>query len=220
MNKKTQSDKTTYTHKDTGEVIDMNQIKERVFKELQKSNFKLDKNNIPLSYKDELYEGTARIEQRMIEEFPARMKDALYDTLKEQGIADDEMDWALAELMKHIAPRFREIIEKAYGMKWVEFSRDITDNMNSMNLDSDFKMHYETLEECSADYVLKTENGEYKKYRIAWKDAVDKGFTYTNKYGDKVKLNHWKQLERALGRIKDNNDVERYGLEKIFPKHI
>ena len=40
------------------------------------------------------------------------------------------------------------------------------------------------------------------------------------KYGKKEKLSDYMQLERALGRIKDQSRVEEFGLEEIFPNNI
>ena len=206
------SNKTKFVHKDTQEEIDMNEMKAKVYEELLKSDFKVDKNNIPISYKDELYETTNRMEKRMIEEFPQRIKGYLYDKLVELGVKDDEIDFKLTELMQYFAPKIRELIEKAYGIKWVEFAQDIQDDMNSMNLDSEYPIHYETLEECSADYVKRKLNGDYSTMRNAWKDAVLRGVTYNHKKDGKVKLDSWKQLERAYERIKDLGKEEEYGL--------
>ena len=52
MNKKSKADNTKFVDTITGETIDMNEMKELVFKELQKSNFKVDKNGVPITYKD------------------------------------------------------------------------------------------------------------------------------------------------------------------------
>ena len=89
--------------------------------------------------------------------------------------------------------------------------------MNSMNLDLDYPIHYNSLEECSADYIKMKEDGHYKSYRQAWRDAVVRGVTTNDKYGDKVKLKEYKQLERAYERIKDLGKEEDYGLEPTNP---
>ena len=217
MNKKSKADNTKFIDTETGETIDMNELKELVFKELQKSNFKVDKNGVPITYKDELYDGTGRLEQSMIEEWPSRMKETLYPKLVELGIKDDEMDWALAECMRVMAPMLRELVDKAYGIKWTEVAKQIQDDMNSMNLDLDYPIHYNSLEECSADYIKMKEDGHYKSYRQAWRDAVVRGVTTNDKYGDKVKLKEYKQLERAYERIKDLGKEEDYGLEPTNP---
>ena len=217
MTKKSKSDKTKFIDKYTGDQIDMDEMNELVFKELQKSKFKVDKNGVPLSYKDELYESTARMEQSVIEEWPKLMKAKLYDKLVEMGLSDEEMDTALVQLMSAIAPKFREIWEKAYGIKWKEFASKIKDDFDSMNLELDYPYHYDTLEECSADYVKMKDDGHYKSYRMAWRDAVSRGVTINDKLGNKVPLKEYKQLERAYERIKDLGKEEDYGLEPTNP---
>ena len=217
MSKKSKSDNTKFIDTTTGETIDMNEMKELVFKELQKSNFQVDKNGVPITYKDELYDGTSRLEQSMIEEWPSRIKETIYPKLVEMGLKDEEMDTALAQFMNLIAPMMREIVEKAYGIKWKEFASKIKDDFDSMNLELDYPYHYDTLEECSADYVKMKDGGHYKSYRMAWRDAVSRGVTINDKLGNKVPLKEYKQLERAYERIKDLGKEEDYGLEPTNP---
>ena len=217
MNKKSKADNTKFIDTTTGETIDMNEMKELVFKELQKSNFQVDKNGVPITYKDELYDGTSRLEQSMIEEWPSRIKETIYPKLVEMGLKDEEMDTALAQFMNLIAPMMREIVEKAYGIKWKEFASKIKDDFDSMNLELDYPYHYDTLEECSADYVKMKDGGHYKSYRMAWRDAVSRGVTINDKLGNKVPLKEYKQLERAYERIKDLGKEEDYGLEPTNP---
>ncbi len=95
--------------------------------------------------------------------------------------------------------------------------RDSKELYEKSLLKSDVQYHYDTLEECSADYYNKKNNGEYTTYRNAWKDAVKKGITYTHKKsGNKIKLQDWKQLERALERIRDLGKEEDYGIEPKY----
>ena len=101
--------------------------------------------------------------------------------------------------------------------KWTEFAKQIQDDMNSMNLDLDYPIHYNSLEECSADYVKMKADGHYKSYRQAWRDAVTRGITTNDKLGNKVPLDSWVQLETALERIRDLGKEEDYGLEPTNP---
>ena len=84
--------------------------------------------------------------------------------------------------------------------------------MDKCIVKDDIKYHYDTLEEIAVDYANMTTKERYANRREAYRDAVDKGITYTSKYGKKEPLKKWKQLERAYDRVIDASKEEELGL--------
>ena len=142
------------------------------------------------------------------------------DEFKDANLSDEEIQKVEDYTMEVVIPEMVKMMAEMVGGKFQENIRGTKDMYENAELKSEVQYHYNTLQECSADYVLKAENGEYKTHREAWRDAVRRGITTNDKLGRKKKIGKMMDLERALGKIKDNNEYEKYGLEEVFPDKI
>ena len=175
---------------------------------LQKSEGKVDKYGNPIAM------GWNEIKQELSSKLhTVEVREKLRLILSKKAINPKLIEKTIDSLTKQI-PIFLNVIGEYVGKKIQAEIRDIDDLIDKAILKSDVQYHYNTLEECSVDYLKKKQAGEYSSKRQAWRDAVDRGITYTDKKGKKVKLKNFMQLERALERIRDCNRQDEFGLEE------
>ena len=175
---------------------------------LQKSKGKVDKYGNPIAMR------WNEIEQELSSKLhTVETREKLRLILLKKNINPEGIEQVLDAIIKQL-PKILNIFGETIGKEFQTQIRDIDDLIDKAILKSDVQYHYNTLEECSVDYLKKKQAGEYSSKRQAWRDAVDRGITYTDKKGKKVKLKNFMQLERALERIRDCNRQDEFGLEE------
>ena len=73
------------------------------------------------------------------------------------------------------------------------------------------EFYFKNLEEASVHFANLHTYGHYKSKRDAWRDAVNRGVTYSS---NQIKVKNFKQLEKALERVREWGKEEDYGLLK------
>ena len=129
---------------------------------------------------------------------------------KDEGedLSEDEFITINEAVIKSCLPIMLEELRKFMGE---QFQRSINRLMNILD-DSVLpttKYNFNTLEECAVHYYNLKKYGYYSSYRKAWRDAVDRGCTYTS---DRIKITDFKQLERALERVRELGKEEELKL--------
>lgn len=135
------------------------------------------------------------------------------ELLDEQGdVPKDKYQEVRDYMMSIVLPKAFDVVGEFVGKEFQKEFRKIDDLMDKCIVKDDIKYHYDTLEEIAVDYANMTTKERYANRREAYRDAVDKGITYTSKYGKKEPLKKWKQLERAYDRVIDASKEEELGL--------
>jgi len=139
------------------------------------------------------------------------IKEAI-DESEYNDLTQDQLQEFIDYTLDKIIPKMIDEIGIQVGNEFQKDVRIIKDLAQDCTINDDIQYHYDTLEECAVYYANQTIQGLYPSRRNAYRDAVDRGITYTNKYGQRVQLEKMKQLERAYDRVIDANKEDDLGL--------
>ena len=170
--------------------------------EVKKSKGQVDNYGIPTSF------GMDRI--LIDDNFKEHCLTLVKSICKDEGedLSEEEFITINEAVIKKCLPIMIDELRKFMGE---QFQRSINRLMNILD-DSVLpttKYNFNTLEECAVHYYNLKKYGYYSSYRKAWRDAVDRGCTYTS---DRIKITDFKQLERALERVRELGKEEELKL--------
>ena len=170
--------------------------------EIKKSKGKVDNFGIPTSF------GMDRIPND--DSFKYQILDLVKTISKDSGenLTENQFIEIHETLIREVLPLAFDVIRIKMGkafqtrinaIKWLVMNSELPTT----------EYHFETLEKASVHFANLHAYKHYDSKRDAWKDAVKRGVTITSK---NVQVNIWKQLERALERVREWGKEEELGL--------
>ena len=173
--------------------------------EIKKSKGKVDNYGIPTSFSMDK-------EVLFGEAFKHQILDLVKTITKDSGenLTENQFIELHETLIREVVPLTFDVIRIKMGKAFQERINTIKELMSDSELPTN-EFYFETMEKASVHFANLHKYGHYKSKRDAWKDAVNRGVTYSS---NQIKVKNFKQLEKALERVREWGKEEELGLLK------
>ena len=155
------------------------------------TSFQLDKVPYTKSFKDDIL----KLVKTILNEQNEDLTEEEFLEINE-AIIKDVIPLTMNAMGKEIGDSFQYRINK---IKWLMMNSELPTT----------EYHFDTLEKASVHFANLHAYEHYDSRRDAWRDAVLRGVTTTKHH---IQVDSWKQLERALERVKEWGKEEELGL--------